>query len=169
MSESSTIVLYAAYTFDKMLSTSNQLLVANKISSLDPLNEFMPDVLKHLLVQTLSQNDQSSFNVSNSEILLNAVIHIFVIFQEKAVQMIAQDFDNVIKLLITKIDFLSLNPENPRFLHSAYNLLALLIKISFKISPQSIIIFEDLLFKIFENFFSKQIESIYFLLFFICF
>ncbi|MEN2499013.1 MAG: hypothetical protein MHMPM18_003260, partial [Marteilia pararefringens] len=158
VSSSPTVVLFAAYTFNKLLLCAKTFVGQGKLSNLDEIAELMPEVLKHLMMTTLSPKNADHNILNENDILVNAIIHIFVIFRSKAIMIIANDFDSIIKTLTAKLLEISENISKPLFYHSLYELLALLIRISWEINSQSITIFEAHLFPMFDVFFSKQLD-----------
>ncbi|MES1903582.1 MAG: Exportin-2, partial [Paramarteilia canceri] len=159
LSQSDTVVLYAAYTVDQLLKAFHQLMLNGNNQQTQKVLDFMPNVLKHLLLKALQEGPDSSDDIS--KILIKTTIQIFVVFKEKAFQIIVNDFDDVIQMLTKKIQSLGETEGAFLFLHSLYDLLAILIRISFKIAPDSIAIYEKHLFPIFEFVFSKNlIDSI---------
>ena len=155
MSESQSIIFYAGYSVDQLMSTIQQHLKTKSSADLAPIMNILPEALKHLLVKALSNSDDDE--VFNSEILVKTAIHIFVVLGEKALEIIAQDFDEVIKLLVLKLKALGETPGKSMFMHRLYELLALFIRVSYSMSPETIALFEGYLFPVFEFFFTKDL------------
>jgi len=149
------LILFSAYTLNQLLSTVEQYVANNDNHGVTEIYEMLPGVLQHLLKQTLTSDDDSP--IVNSEILVKATIHMFVIFKHRAVEMIADHFDSVLTMLIEKIKLLAETPANATYTHNLYELLCVLIRISYQINSESIKLFEGLLFPVFEFVFSKQL------------
>ena len=156
------LILFSAYTLNQLLSTVEQYVANNDNHGVTEIYEMLPGVLQHLLKQTLTSDDDSP--IVNSEILVKATIHMFVIFKHRAVEMIADHFDSVLTMLIEKIKLLAETPANATYTHNLYELLCVLIRISYQINSESIKLFEGLLFPVFEFVFSKQLVGNFYLI-----